>query len=55
MIHQGAVLSVTNAVWENNDGLTLCKATNRKGSRQTWEDVDVQCKLYLIIHNKVVI
>ncbi|CAC5377793.1 unnamed protein product [Mytilus coruscus] len=42
MIHEGAVLTITNSLWTEHDGLHLCKATNTKGSRQTWEDVDVQ-------------
>ncbi|XP_071166138.1 hemicentin-1-like [Mytilus edulis] len=42
MIHEGAVLTISNSLWTEHDGLHLCKATNTKGSRQTWEDVDVQ-------------
>ena len=49
MIHQGAVLTINNAKWTQNDGLHLCKATNSRGSRQTWEDVDVQCMLIHLI------
>ncbi|CAG2194112.1 HMCN [Mytilus edulis] len=44
MIHQGAVLYISNANWTIHDGLTVCKATNSKGSRQTWEGVHVQYK-----------
>ncbi|CAG2239104.1 HMCN [Mytilus edulis] len=44
MIHQGAVLYIANANWTIHDGLTVCKATNSKGSRQTWEGVHVQYK-----------
>ena len=48
MIHQGAVLYISNANWTIHDGLTVCKATNSKGSRQTWEGVHVQCELRFI-------
>ncbi|XP_052103233.1 hemicentin-1-like [Mytilus californianus] len=44
LIHQGAVLSISNANWTIHDGLNVCKATNTKGSRQTWESVNVQHK-----------
>ncbi|CAC5377794.1 HMCN [Mytilus coruscus] len=44
LIHQGAVLSISNANWTIHDGLNVCKATNTKGSRQTWESVVVQHK-----------
>ncbi|CAC5377795.1 HMCN [Mytilus coruscus] len=42
MIHEGAVLTITYSLWTEHDGLILCKATNSKGSRQTWKDVDIQ-------------
>ncbi|CAC5415121.1 unnamed protein product [Mytilus coruscus] len=42
MIHEGAILTISNSLWTEHDGLILCKATSTKGSRQTWEDVDVQ-------------
>jgi len=44
LIYTGKVLTISNALYNNNDGLHTCKATNTKGYRQTWEDVDVQCK-----------
>ena len=43
-IHEGAVLTITNAVYTANDGLHTCKATNIVGSRQASVDVDVKCK-----------
>ncbi|CAC5377803.1 HMCN [Mytilus coruscus] len=42
IIRTGAVYAIPNANWNEHDGLILCRATNTMGSRQTWEDVDVQ-------------
>ncbi|XP_052106699.1 hemicentin-1-like [Mytilus californianus] len=42
IIRTGAVYAIPNANWIEHDGLILCRATNTMGSRQTWEDVDVQ-------------
>ncbi|CAC5393170.1 HMCN [Mytilus coruscus] len=41
-IHEGPVLTISNAAYNNNDGLHTCKATNVVGSRQATVDVDVK-------------